>query len=199
MTLRRPALALVLGASFLAAGGCAANLKSGSSVPTVPTAAPSATASTAACTQTASANVQIVAISPLVTPTTDPTYGVIAGYGLVASGNSNNVAAPVLVTTTQSIQFFNNDESGSQLRYSAVGIPAVTSFPAPTYTFPPSTIVPLGTQINRTTAWSTGLLGGQCYSQAFTIAAPGVYYFGDYNYYGLANLRDVIVASTPTP
>jgi hypothetical protein len=193
-----PAAAFALTACFLGIAGCA-NLGSGGSV-VAPTPAPSATASAVACIATASAGAQIVAISPLITATPDPTYGVIAGYGLVASGNSNNVAAPIVVSPAATIQFFNNDDSSSQLRYSAVGIAGATAFPVPTFTFPPAAVLALGTQISKTATWSTGLLGGQCYSQAFTIAAAGTYYFGDYTYYGLANIRDVIVAtSSPTP
>jgi hypothetical protein len=185
--------ALVVGACVLAVEGCAH--LSGSVPSGGPTAAPTSSASPVACTATASAAAQIVAISPLVTPTVDPTYGLIGGYGLATSGNSSNVAAPIVVPAGDTVQFFNNDESTSQLRYSAVGIPGVTAFPSPTFTFPPSAVNPIGTQINATTTWSTGLLGGQCYSQVFTIAAAGTYYFGDYTYYGLANLRDVIVAT----
>lgn len=192
------ATALAAAACFIGVNGCA-NLGGGGSV-VAPTPTPSATASAIACIATASANAQIVAISPLITPTADPTYGVIAGYGLVASGNSNNVAAPIIVLPAATIQFFNNDDSSSQLRYSAVGIAGATAFPAPTFTFPPAAVAAIGTQISKTATWSTGLIAGQCYSQPFTIAAAGTYYFGDYTYYGLANVRDVIVAtSSPIP
>ena len=186
--------AIAVGACMLAVDGCA-HLP-GSTPSAIVTASPTASSSPAACTATASATAQIVAISPLVTPTVDPTYGLIAGYGLTASGNSSNVAAPIAVPVSDTIQFFNNDESTSQLRYSAVGIPNVTAFPSATYTFPPSAVNPVGTQISATATWSTGLLAGQCYSQVFTIGAAGTYFFGDYTYYGLANLRDVIVATS---
>jgi hypothetical protein len=166
-------------------------------VPSVtPTPTPSATPLSAACNQTAAANAQIVAISPLITPVIDPTYGLISGYGLATTGSSSNVAATIVVAPTAAVQFFNNDQSTSQLRYSAVGIPGVTTFPGPTFTFPPSTVTQTGTQINATSSWSTGLLPGQCYSQVFTISAAGVYFFGDYTYYALGNIRDVIVATS---
>lgn len=185
--------AVAAAACFIAVNGCA-HLDGGSAVS--PTPSPSVTASSsAACTSTANAAAQIVAISPLVTATNDPTYGVIAGYGLVAAGNSNNVAAPIVVSPSATVQFFNNDDASSQLRYSAVGIAGATSFPSPTFTFPPATVAQTGTVISKTAAWSTGLLAGQCFSQAFTIAGAGTYYFGDYTYYGLANIRDVIVAT----
>jgi hypothetical protein len=189
------ALALGAGACLAAAGGCA-NLPSGS----VPAGSPAPTATAAAtqgaCVQTPAANAQIVVISPLITPVVDPVYGIISGYGLVASGNSSNVAAPIVVAPAATLQFFDNDELGTQLRYSAVGIPGVKAFPSPGFTFPPSSTAQSGTQINATSAWSTGLLSGQCYSQTFTIAAPGTYFFGDDNYYSLGNLRDVIVATS---
>jgi hypothetical protein len=188
------AATLAAAACFVGIGGCA-HLSTGSVAP-LPTA--SATPIAAACNASAATNAQIVAISPLITPTSDPVYGVIAGYGLVSGGTSSNVAAPVVVGPSATIQFFNDDQAGSQLRYSAAGIPGVAAFPGPTYTFPPSASAQSGTQINASSSWSTGFLAGQCYSQTFTIGAPGTYYFGDVTYYGLGNLRDVIVA-TSTP
>jgi hypothetical protein len=186
---------LAAGACFLAVDACA-HLTNGSVPSVAPTPAASATALSAACNQTAAANAQIVAISPLITPTVDPTYGLISGYGLATTGSSSNVAATIVVAPTATVQFFNNDQSTSQLRYSAVGIPNVTTFPGPTFTFPPAAVNQTGTQINATSSWSTGLLPGQCYSQVFTIAAAGTYFFGDYTYYALGNIRDVIVATS---
>jgi hypothetical protein len=191
--LRSPAAVLAIGAAIVATGGCA-NLKYGSS-PAIPTPTPAATATTVSCNLVPAAGAQVVAISPLITPTAVPTYGVVAGYGLASSGVVSNVAAPIVVSPSSTIQFFDNDVANSQLRYSAAGIPNVAAFPAPSYTFPPSASAATGTAINATTTWSTGLLGGQCYSQTFTIAGPGVYYFGDVNYYALGNLRDVIIAT----
>jgi hypothetical protein len=184
---------VLAGACLMAAGGCA-HLTTGSGAVVVPTPAASASPTAAPCNAQASAGAALVVVSPLITPIVDPTYGLISGYGPVTNGNANNVAAPILVTPSSTVQFFNNDVSNSQLRYSAVGIPGVNAFPAPTYTFPPSAIAQTGTQINGTTVWYTGLLGGQCYSQIFTVAGVGTYYFGDFTYYGLANVRDVIVA-----
>ena len=193
-----PLAALLLAGGAIAAGGGCAHLSNGS-VPSVtpsPSALPSP--SQAPCLAVASATAQLVVVSPLITAVVDPTYGLISGYGPVTNGNASNVASPVVVTPSATIQFFNNDVANSQLRYSAVGISGVSTFPSPTYTFPPSATAQIGTQISSTALWSTGLLGGQCYSQVFTIAGSGTYFFGDYTYYGLANLRDVIVAS-PSP
>jgi hypothetical protein len=194
-----PFAAVLAAGSFLVAFAGCAHLQYGSTPYVSPTPTGSVSPTQAPCIQTATANAQIVAMSPLITPTIDPTYGLINGYGLVTNGGSNNVAAPIVVKPTDVVQFFNNDQGSSQLRYSAVGIPSVTAFPGPTYTFPPSAVTQFGTQINGTQYWSTGLLAGQCYSQAFTISAPGTYYFGDYTYYGLGNVRDVIVATTTAP
>jgi hypothetical protein len=185
------ALTVLAGAGFIAADGCA-HLTYGS---VAPAPAPSPTATQAACIQSPAANAQIVAISPQITPTTDPTYGLISGYGLVVNGSAGNVAAPIVVTPSSTVQFFDDDQLGSQLRYSAVGIPGVSAFPSPSFTFPPSAVTAAGTQINATSTWSTGLMGAQCYSQTFTIAGSGTYYFGDYTYYSLGNIRDVIVAT----
>jgi hypothetical protein len=188
------AWALAAGAG-LAAAGCA-HLTYGSVPSVTPTPSASPTALVATCNSTAAANAQIVAISPLITPTMDPTYGLISGYGLATSGSASNVASTIVVAPSATVQFFDDDQVGSQLRYSAVGIPNVTTFPAPTYTFPPSAVNTTGSQINGTSAWSTGLMAGQCYSQVFTISGPGTYFFGDYNYYGTGNIRDVIVATS---
>ncbi len=194
----RLAAAPLAAAAFLAAGGCAH--LSGGSVAPAPAPTASASPQGAACIQSAAAGAQVVAISPLITPTTAPLFGIIAGYGLVSGGSAGNVAAPIVVAPGATVQFFDDDQFGSQLHYSAVGIPGAGAFPSPTFTFPPASQTQTGAQINATSSWSTGLLSGQCYSQAFTIAGPGTYYFGDYTYYGLGNLRDVIVAtSSPVP
>jgi hypothetical protein len=190
-------LAVVLAAaSTLAATGGCANLKYGSAAVVTPTPAVTSTPTSGPCNATPTVGAQLIAISPLITPTSDPTYGVVAGYGLSTNGNVSNVAAPIVVSPSATIQFFDNDVSNSQLHYSAAGIPNVSAFPSPSFTFPPAATAATGTVINATTTWSTGLLSGQCYSQAFTIKAPGVYYFGDVNYYALGNLRDVIVATS---
>jgi hypothetical protein len=186
------------GACFVALGGCAKE-SYGGVASVLPTAFPSPASSSAACQQAATANAQVIAISPLITPTNNPAYGIIAGYGPVTGGSAANVAAPILVLPGATVQFFDNDQLGSQLTYSAAGIPNVTAFPSPSYTFPPSAIAATGNQISASTVWSTGLLAGQCYSQIFTVPSAGTYYFGDYTYYGLGNVRDVIVAATATP
>jgi hypothetical protein len=195
----QPLAAALAAAAFLTAVAGCAHLTYGSVPSVTPTPTGSISPTQAPCIQTATANAQIVAMSPLITPTIDPTYGLINGYGLVTSGGANNVASTIVVKPTDVVQFFNNDQASSQLRYSAVGIPNVSAFPNPTYTFPATAVDQFGTQINNTQYWSTGLLAGQCYSQPFTILAGGTYYFGDYTYYGLGNVRDVLIASTSAP
>jgi hypothetical protein len=189
------ALALTAGASIVAAIGGCAHPPYGSMPSVTPTPVVTATPSAAPCVLTPTVGAQIVAISPLITPVTDPAFGVVGGYGLVVNGSVGNTSAPIYVTPASTLQFFDNDQTGSQLRYSAVGIPGVTAFPAPSFTFPPSAVNPTGTAITNASTWSTGLLAGQCYSQAFTINGAGTYFFGDYTYFGIANLRDVIVAT----
>ena len=195
MRILQLASALAASACFLAVDGCA-HLTGGSVLSATPTPTASATGISAACTETAAANTQIVAISPLITPAIDPVYGLISGYGLATTGSSGNVATTIVVAPGATVQFFNNDQSSSQLRYSAVGIPGVTAFPGPTYTFPPSAVTQTVSQINATSTWSTGLLPGQCYSQVFTVSGTGAFFFGDYTYYALGNIRDVIVSTT---
>jgi hypothetical protein len=189
------ALALTAGTSLIVAMGGCAHPQYGSVPSVTPTPVVTATPSAAPCVLTPTVGAQIVAISPLITQVTDPTFGIVGGYGLVVNGNVGNTSAPIYVTPSSTIQFFDNDQTGSQLRYSAVGIPGVSAFPAPTYTFPPAAINQTGTAITNASTWSTGLLAGQCYSQPLTIAGSGTYFFGDYNYYALGNLRDVIVAT----
>jgi hypothetical protein len=192
---------LALGALFAALGGCAHITYS--SPPMTPTPTPTPTPSTApssAPCRSANPGAQIIAITPQITATLDPAYGLINGYDLVQNYNVSNVAAVVALLPADTVQFFNNDASTSDLRYSAVGIPQVTAFPNPlTFIFPVAAAQPIGAQINSGTSWSTGLLAGQCYSQVFTIAAKGTYYFGDYTYYSLANIRDVLLVSTSAP
>ncbi len=188
--------------AFVAAlGGCAHLTYNNTPGTGTPTPSPTGSSGPTAvpCNSTPTTGAQIVAIWPQIAATSVPPYGTIYGYGLITSGQVGTVASVITLLPADVVQFFNNDSLGSTNTYSAVGIPNVSAFPAPSYTFPPAATSPTGTQINSTTSWSTGLLGPQCYSQAFTIAKAGTYFFGDYNYYSLVNLRDVLVASTSAP
>ena len=44
---------------------------------------------------------------------------------------------------------------------------------------------------------AVGTSVAQCYSQTFSLTAAGSYYFGDYDYYNLSNVRDVLIVATP--
>ena len=66
-----------------------------------------------------------------------------------------------------------------------------------TLTFPKSARSPIGNVITQA-LWSTGRLVSQpgvaCFSQTFTLTV-GTFYFGDYDYYNLTNMRDVLVVT----
>ncbi|HEY2476025.1 MAG TPA: hypothetical protein VGI19_14640, partial [Candidatus Cybelea sp.] len=85
--------------------------------------------------------------------------------------------------------------------HSAVGIKG-NAFPPTPYTFPKPAASPAGTAVSDSSLWSTGRIvapvSQQCYSQVFTLS-PGVYYFGDLDYYNLSNFRDVLIVATPPP
>ena len=146
---------------------------------------------------------EFVAMTSTATATSDPTYGVIDGYtDQYPSGFPSQVANVITVAPSTLVQFVNLEPLPLQppsINHSAAALP--TAFPSPSYTFPPNEMTPLGTEIS-TQPWSTGAVGqdlsGQniCYSQTLAApTAPGVYPFGDLEYFGLSNMRDVIVVS----
>jgi len=126
-----------------------------------------------------------------VTATIDPTYGVINGYTSVdSSGTFGTVATVINARTTDVVQFANGESSGiTAILHSAVGFPSAAFPPAPN-AFPVMDQQPLA-MIISSGPWSTGRLQSGCFSQAFALTV-GTYYFGDYDYYNLANMRDVI-------
>jgi len=140
------------------------------------------------------------------TATIDPNYGIIDGYtDQFVDGFPSQVANVITVPSSTLIQFANLEPLPIQppeILHSAAAVP--TAFPSPSYTFPPNEEAPLGTKIS-TQPWSTGPVGQDlvnfniCYSQTFTLpSGPGVYAFGDLQYFGLSNMRDVIVVSAAT-
>lgn len=146
---------------------------------------------------------EFIAMTSTATATTDPNYGVIDGYtDQYIDGVPSQVANVITVPSSTLIQFANLEPLPFQppeIVHSAAALP--TAFPSPSFTFPPSEAVALGTQISSQ-PWSTGPIGQDlvnfniCYSQTFTLpAGPGVYAFGDLGYFGLSNMRDVIVVS----
>lgn len=165
------------------------------------TPSPSPTGSSTACNGQASNVTVIVAMSLAIAPTSAPNYGTINGYTTVdpATGTFGNVATVITAKTSDIVQFANADIGTTPIQHSAVSFPNATSFPATPYNFPSSTQQSLGTQITQS-QWSTGIVpgpntSGACFSQTFTLPSPGTYYFGDYNYYNLSNMRDVIVVT----
>jgi hypothetical protein len=166
-----------------------------------PSASPTPTGSPGTCNDQAANTTVIIAMALAVAPTTDPTYGVINGYTTVdiTTGTFSNVASVITAHTSDVVQFANAETGATPILHSAVNFPNASAFPATPYTFPASTQQPLGTQISQS-QWSTGPIQstsgtGVCFSQAFTISAPGTYRFGDLSYYNLSNMRDVLVVS----
>jgi hypothetical protein len=124
-------------------------------------------------------------------------YGPINGYVEANSDGTFGLTAQVVnVSSSDIVQFVNVDDYGgeSTIYHSAVGFPKATAFPLTPYSFPASTINPIGTSISSS-QWSTGSFGAPsaiCYSQTFSLTA-GTYYFGDYDFYNSLNsLRGVI-------
>jgi hypothetical protein len=188
----------------------------------VPTTSPSATASPTpgACqTQSPNANLVVVGMANAISPTTAPTFGPVGGY---APGNLSthqfpavaavinqyvNAAGKTVPITSQNVlQFANVENIYVGVNHSAVGFKG-EHFPTQPYPFPSAAPLPIATAISATSFWSTGRIadttsnsGGPCFSQVFTLK-PGVYYFGDLDYYNVTTttFRDVLVVGTPVP
>jgi hypothetical protein len=159
-------------------------------------------------TPTSNANLVVVAMGNNIGPTSDPNYSTINGYTVVEGGSfssqamlinkwlSQGVLAPI--TSKNVIQFTNVDSGGAL--HSAVGFKG-DSFPKSPYTFPTAAASPTATAVSSSKLWSTGRIDApvsqQCYSQTFTLS-PGIYYFGDLDYYNLSNFRDVLIVATPS-
>jgi len=160
---------------------------------------PSGSPTPANCATPASNTTAFIVISVVVTATTVPSYGVINGYVVANSdGTFNNVAQVVNLHHSDIVQFVNADSFGpAPIFHSAVNFPGVSKFPVVPYAFPAGTDLPIGTMVSST-QWSSGRLPASvalCYSQQFT-AVPGTYYVGDFDYYNLANMRDVIIVGS---
>ncbi|MGA8475004.1 MAG: hypothetical protein WB681_08055 [Candidatus Cybelea sp.] len=159
-------------------------------------------------TPTSNANLVVVAMGNNIGATSDPNYNTINGYTVVEAGSfssqamlidkwlSQGVLAPI--TSKNVIQFTNVDSGGAL--HSAVGFKG-DSFPKAPYTFPTAAASPTATAVSTSKLWSTGRIEApvsqQCYSQTFTLS-PGIYYFGDLDYYNLSNFRDVLIVATPS-
>lgn len=178
-------------------------------IPT-PTGSPTGTPGPGVCsTPSLSSNVVVVAMGNEISPTTAPKYGTINGYAVVENGSfpahamlinqwlNQGVVSPI--TSKNVIQFANVDNGGAD--HSAVGFKG-NRFPPTPYSFPSAAASPVATAVSTGTLWSTGRIDPpiyqQCYSQTFTLK-PGVYYFGDLDYYNLSNFRDALIVATPSP
>jgi hypothetical protein len=204
--------------ALLASVAACTKLDLGSGNGTSPTPFPSVTTSPTtgptpnACnTPSTIANTVIVAMGNLIGPVSIAPYGTINGYAVVENNQfplqatlinqwmtGSGVTQPI--TTKNVLQFVNVDTAGSV--HSAVGFQG-KEFPPTPYTFPTADVGPVGSTIGSKTAWSTGRVEAvgasvaQCYSQTFALTAAGNYYFGDYDYYNLSNVRDVLIVATP--
>lgn len=160
-------------------------------------------------TPSSNANLVVIAMGNEIAPTSAPKYGAINGYAVVQSGSFPAKAALIdqwlnqgvlsSITPKNVIQFANVDNAGAL--HSAVGFKGNRFPPAP-YTFPSAAASPVATAVSTGTLWSTGRVDApiyqQCYSQTFTLT-PGIYYFGDLDYYNLSNVRDVLIVATSAP
>jgi hypothetical protein len=176
----------------------------------IPTPTPSSTPTggPGVCgTPSSNANLVVVAMGNEIAPTTAPKVGAINGYAVVENGSfpsramlinqwlNQGVVSPI--TSKNVIQFANVDTGGAT--HSSVGFKG-NRFPPIPYTFPSPAASPVATAVSTGTLWSTGRVNPpiyqQCYSQTFALT-PGVYYFGDLDYYNLSNFRDVLIVATP--
>ena len=199
-----------IGVMAIAAVAACAKLDLGGSngpIPT-PTAAPTGSAAPGACgTPNTNDNLVVVAMGNEISPTSAPKYGTINGYTVVENGSFSAKATVISqwlnqgvlssITSKNVLQFTNVDTGGAL--HSAVGFKGA-SFPKVPYTFPSAAASPVATAVSTGTLWSTGRINPplyqQCYSQTFTLT-PGIYYFGDLDYYNLSNFRDVLIVATP--
>jgi hypothetical protein len=174
----------------------------------IPTASPTGSATPGVCgTPATNPNLVVVAMGNQISPTTAPKYGTINEYSVLEGVSFSSRATLISqwlnqgvlasITSKNVLQFANVDANGAA--HSAVGFKGA-SFPKVPYTFPSSAASPVATAVSTGTLWSTGRINPplyqQCYSQTFTLT-PGVYYFGDLDYYNLSNFRDVLLVSTP--
>jgi hypothetical protein len=193
----------------------------GGIVPT-PTPSGSALPSPGACATenpNAGGNLVVIDIGNQILPTMDPNYGAINGYGVddleyvggpptysmvlnqwTPLAEATPTTSPI--TSNNIVQFTNVDAAADN--HSAVAFPQASSFPSIPYTFPSAAASPSANTTIGSGTWSTGeipsaSLSGtyvQCFSQTFTLK-PGTYYFGDYDDYNDALMRDVLVVGQP--
>lgn len=207
------AIALVIGCAHLpnyAMPGAGASPSPGTTPSPNPSGSPTASPTPANCGTAYPTAAIFVAMTSTATATNDPNYGVVNGYtdNYDQFNAPSNIANVITAHPSDVIQFVNLEPLGpapspsaspSIINHSAAGFPS--SFPSPSYTFPPQLQTQTGAVIS-TSPWSTGPIGQDfsnqvvCYSQSFTLPAfAGKYYFGDLGFFGLSNMRDLIVVS----
>lgn len=207
----------LLGTALSACGKL--NLGGGGPAPsTSPSLSPSPTPGVCQ-TQSPNGNLVVVAMSSAISPTTAPTYGAVGGYvavnlntrqfpaqAAVISSYVNASGKTVPITSQNVLQFANAETLYTTVNHSAVGFNG-EHFPVQPYAFPSAAPKPTASAISATTFWSTGRVANamassasSCFSQVFTLK-PGVYYFGDFDYYNVTTttFRDVLVVGTPAP
>jgi hypothetical protein len=160
---------------------------------------PLPSSSPAACGNFVSSTTAFIVMSFEIAPVTASPYGSIYGYALANGNGTFPFTAQVInLKTTDVIQFFNADNASTTTPlHSAVGLPQAnppaSPFPAIPYSFPLAMQQPMGLTIT-TVPWSSGRLTPGCYSQQFTLS-HGIFLFGDYDYYDLINMRDVMTVN----
>lgn len=196
---------LLLIALFLASAllmSCA-HLPAGSLPVTTPSPSDSSSPSplpsgTANCNSQATSTTPVVPMSAAISATLGTRYGIINGYTtLGSSGAVATVATVITAHPNDILQFVNAEAGASPILHSAIAFRSA-AFPPVPYAFSLSVQRPVRTAIS-TALWSTGRVapspdGGItcCFAQQFTLQ-NGTFYFGDFDYYNLSNMRDVIV------
>jgi hypothetical protein len=195
------AVLVVFGVTLAAAtGGCSNSATSSSPTPT-PSATPSATPTGPTPTPTAPPQ-NFISISTTVAATTDPTYGVVDGYGaLAAAPTSTPLTTPapsqiITVPANQTIVFVNLDKSPHTA--SLLGPANGMNWPA-TFTNNNGTAgLPAGTAIT-TAEFSTGTIAAAAGQPVFSFiystgSTTGMFYFGDFfGYLSNPPIRTVII------
>jgi hypothetical protein len=197
------AVLVAFGVTLAAAtGGCSNSASSSTPTPT-PSATPSATPTGPTPTPTAPPQ-NFISISSGITPTTDPTYGVVDGYGkLAAAPTSTSTPAPtaapsqiVTVSANQTIVFVNFDKVPHTA--SLLGPANGMNWPA-TFTNNNGTAgLPAGTAITAA-QFSTGTIGASAGEPVFSLLystgpTTGMFYFGDFfGYLSNPPIRTVII------
>jgi len=211
------AFALLATAIFLiaivASGGCSNSSSSPGTVAASPSVAPSGSP-TPTPSPTPTANYFVAMDYPSVPPTTDPTYGEVQGYALLASAPPTSPSPSPIPTISsqiitvhcnQNIQFFNLDRLSAHTA-SLLGLADGTNWPS-TFNNPNGTIAsPLLTAISYP-AFSSGSIepygAGSFSSLVYSTGnVAGSYYFGDkYDYLPIfpeyPHMRTVITVLCP--